>query len=144
MQQKLPHAMAVVGVIGLCGVMINDSVVMIDFINKLNEGKRNSKINHTVEIITEGAKQRLRPILLTTITTVLGLIPTIFGIGGNADMVKPTVMALAYGLIASTFITLFLLPNLYFINIELSNFINNIIRDIKNILSKTHAILKKS
>ncbi len=111
--------MGVVGIVGLCGVMVNDSVVMTDFINNVFKKNPASTKAEKINLIAEGAKKRLRAVLLTTITTVLGLLPTIFKIGGDAGMVTPVVMALAYGLMAATFVTLILLPSLYMILMDL-------------------------
>jgi multidrug efflux pump subunit AcrB len=111
--------MGMIGIIGLCGVMVNDSVVMVDFINKIFQrvGADNKKM--LIENIVAGSTKRLRPVILTTLTTVLGLLPTVYGIGGSAGMIRPVVMALAYGLLFATLITLVFLPCLYMISIDL-------------------------
>ena len=113
--------MALVGIIGLSGVVVNDSVVMVAFINKLMK-TGNQSIENLKEGIAEGAKQRLRPIILTTLTTVAGLLPSVYGIGGDVQSLVPVVMALSYGLIFATLVTLFLVPSLFLI-----------IRDIKGL-----------
>ena len=98
---------------------------MIDLINKIIEfGKTNTDaLNNPKKFafnsIVEGATQRLLPIFLTTVTTVGGLLPTVYGIGGNADLIVPIVMSLAYGLIFSTLITLIFLPCVFMIAIDL-------------------------
>ena len=117
--------MALVGIIGLSGVVVNDSVVMVAFINKLMVSDSMS-IENLKEGIAEGAKQRLRPIILTTLTTVAGLLPSVYGIGGDVQSLVPVVMALSYGLIFATLVTLFLVPALFLI-----------IRDIKGIFIRT-------
>ena len=117
--------MALVGIIGLSGVVVNDSVVMVAFINKLMVTDSRS-IENLKEGIAEGAKQRLRPIILTTLTTVAGLLPSVYGIGGDVQSLVPVVMALSYGLIFATLVTLFLVPALFLI-----------IRDIKGIFIRT-------
>ena len=66
-------------------------------------------------LIAEGAANRLRPVILTTVTTVIGLIPLTYGIGGEDAMMGPMAMALGYGLLFATPITLILLPCLYMI-----------------------------
>ena len=114
-----------VGIIGLCGVLVNDGIIMIDLINKIIEfGKTNTDAlnkhkKFAFNSIVEGATQRLLPIFLTTVTTVGGLLPTVYGIGGNADLIVPIVMSLAYGLIFSTLITLIFLPCVFMIAIDL-------------------------
>jgi multidrug efflux pump subunit AcrB len=105
---------AMIGGIGLAGVIVNDSIVMVDYINKLKKDAVKKKdMLHTV---VEGAGERLRPILLTTITTVAGLFPTVYGWGGSNPMLRPLTMALAYGLIFGTTITLFMIPSFYLID----------------------------
>ena len=109
--------MAAIGIIGLCGVVVNDNIVMIDFINKIfkeNKGKR--KI---ISLIAEGAKKRLRPVILTTVTTIAALIPTIYGIGGYAGRITPVAIIMAYGLAFDTLVTLIYLPCLYLIRIDI-------------------------
>ena len=119
--------MALVGIIGLSGVVVNDSVVMVAFINKLmKENKSPDTKDKLRNDIAEGAKQRLRPIVLTTLTTVAGLLPSVYGIGGDVQSLVPAVMALSYGLIFATLVTLFLVPSLFLI-----------IRDIKGIFIKS-------
>ena len=115
--------MGLIGMIGLSGVVVNDSVVMVSFINKLMS-ESNAGIAQLKEWIAEGAKQRLRPIILTTITTVAGLLPSVYGIGGDVKSLVPVVTAIAYGLIFATIVTLFLIPSLFLI-----------VRDIKGIFT---------
>lgn len=124
---KMPLSfMGLVGMIGLTGVVVNDSVVMVDFINKVIR-KNNNKLK-LIDNIASGAKKRLRPVLLTTLTTVFGLLPTVYGIGGKAESIVPTVMAIAYGLIFATLLTLFFIPSLFMIGTD--------VRSIKNGLFK--------
>ncbi len=101
-----------IGVIGLAGVVVNDALVMVDHLNALI---RRRKGKNMLTLIAEGTADRLRPVILTTITTVCGLMPLIYGIGGEDDMMGPMAMALGYGLLFATPITLVLLPCLYMI-----------------------------
>jgi len=114
--------MAVVGIIGLSGVVVNDSVVMVDFINRLL-GTERYNVNKLKKLIIEGASKRLRPIILTTVTTVAGLLPTVYGIGGDVRSLKPTVMALTYGILFATLLTLVLIPALYLISFDIKSVI---------------------
>ncbi len=100
--------LASMGVIGLAGVVVNDSIVLVDFINQL----RKSGVPKNEAIITSGV-YRLRAVMLTTITTVFGLIPTAYGIGGSDPMLKPMALAMAWGLSFATFITLIFIPVYY-------------------------------
>ena len=123
---KMPLSfMGMVGMIGLTGVVVNDSVVMVDFINKvIRKNKTANNKTNLIDNIVTGAKRRLRPVILTTLTTVFGLMPTIYGIGGRAESIVPTVMAIAYGLIFASFLTLFFIPSIFMIGFD----INGIIR----------------
>ncbi|MBN2038526.1 MAG: efflux RND transporter permease subunit [Spirochaetes bacterium] len=118
--------MGLIGVLGLCGVVVNDSILMIDFINKEKKNSGNSIRSKLFENISEGASRRLRPIIMTTVTTVAGLLPTAYGIGGDAKTLVPVVMAMAYGLLFATVLTLIFLPSLYMINEDIHNFFRNI------------------
>lgn len=100
--------LAMIGVIGLAGVVVNAAIVMISFIDELVEDGMDF-----YEALIQGASMRLRPVLLTTITTVSALFPTAYGVGGWDPMLVPMTMALAWGLLFGTLITLFLVPCSY-------------------------------
>ena len=73
---------------------------MVDVINNIIErGVKGDPKKGVTQAIVDGCKQRLRPVFLTTVTTVVGLLPTAYGIGGRADIIIPICMALAYGLL---------------------------------------------
>lgn len=110
--------MGIIGIIGLAGVVVNDSVVMVDFINSLKKTSNDTSLMK--KNIIDGAVQRFRPVILTTVTTVAGLLPTVYGIGGDAQTLVPVVMAMSYGLLFATLITLFFIPSLYMINSDIS------------------------
>ncbi|MCB0271790.1 MAG: efflux RND transporter permease subunit [Bdellovibrionales bacterium] len=100
--------LAILGMIGLSGVSVNDSIVLIDFMNqKVEEGK-----DHIASVI-EACQTRLRPVILTSITTVVGLAPVAYGIGGSDPFLKPMALAMAWGLALGTILILFLIPNAY-------------------------------
>ena len=100
--------LATMGIVGLAGVVVNDSIVMLDFIQKL----RNSGIAK-MDAIIGGCLSRLRPVLLTTLTTTLGLLPTAYGIGGDDPFLRPMALALSWGLAFASMITLFVTPIYY-------------------------------
>jgi len=107
------------GVLALVGVVVNDSLVMISHLNFI---KKNKDIDgSSMEWIAKGAKDRLRAVILTTLTTLAGVLPLIYGFGGKDAFLQPMVMALGYGLLFGTFVTLILLPCLYSINLDISN-----------------------
>lgn len=99
-----------VGMVGLAGVVVNDSIVLVDYANQLR--LRKPRIS-SYELLMETGLTRLRPVLLTTITTVLGIIPTAYGIGGSDPFVKPLALAIGWGLVFATSLTLILIPVLY-------------------------------
>ncbi|MBT4551524.1 efflux RND transporter permease subunit [bacterium] len=111
--------MGIIGLIGLSGIIVNDGVVMINFINSIRNKTTNLDTKTLYHIIAAGAKQRLRPVILTTLTTVAALMPTVYGLGGDVKSLVPVVMAIAYGLIFATFLTLLLLPCLYLIHLDI-------------------------
>jgi len=111
--------LSLIGVVGLSGVVINASLIMVDFTNKLVGEKFPDGFSHTKDLyrpVIDGALRRLRPIIISTITTVAGLLPTAYGIGGSDPFISPMVLAVAYGLIFGTLLTLFLIPCLFLIN----------------------------
>ncbi len=104
--------LAMTGIIGLAGVVVNDSLVLVDHLNEL---KRQEKNKTLIELVASGTANRLRPILLTTFTTVSGLLPLAYGLGGESVNMAPMGLALGYGLLFATPITLILIPCLYMI-----------------------------
>jgi multidrug efflux pump subunit AcrB len=101
---------AIMGIVGLSGVVVNNGIVLVTFIEQLKAEGRTA-----IEAAIEGSVTRLRPIILTSFTTVLGLIPTAYGIGGYDPFVKPLALAMAAGLAFATLTTLFVIPSLYMI-----------------------------
>lgn|GEM_PF-1149433 len=98
--------MALVGLVGTIGVSVNDSLIMVDQINK--KGKVNGVLPR--QHIIDGAVSRLRAILLTSITTIGGVFPMAYGIGGESGFTQPLAFSIGWGLFFSTFLTLFALP----------------------------------
>ncbi|MBU1932506.1 MAG: efflux RND transporter permease subunit [Candidatus Omnitrophica bacterium] len=100
--------MAVLGIVGLNGIVVNDAIVLVDFINKL----RREGMNRRNSIITAG-QMRLRPVILTTITTVGGLSTVAYGIGGKDPFLVPMALSISWGLIFATALTLIVIPCFY-------------------------------
>lgn len=99
--------MSLIGLIGTVGVSVNDSLIMVDQIMK--RGEKNLK-GLTREHIIEGASSRLRAIILTTVTTLGGVFPMAYALGGESGFTEPLAFSLGWGLFFSTFLTLFALP----------------------------------
>ena len=101
--------MAIMGVIGLVGVVVNDSIVLVNFINKKRQSGK-----AVVEAIKEAARSRFRPIILTSITTVVSLLPIAHSKGGD-PFLKPMAVSFAWGLMFSTLVTLLFVPCIYLV-----------------------------
>jgi len=99
---------SIVGIVALIGVVVNNGIVLVDMINQLVRKK-----TPVHEACLIAAKDRLRPILMTTLTTVLGMIPLAFFPGEGAEMMQPIAVTFVGGLVTGSFLTLFLSPVLY-------------------------------
>ncbi|UCE05732.1 MAG: efflux RND transporter permease subunit [bacterium] len=97
------------GFVALAGIVVNDAIVMMDFMNKRRSGKETSVFQYWRSIVNSG-QIRLRPIILTSLTTISGLIPMAFGIGGMSEMWSPLANVILFGLLVSTILTLFFIP----------------------------------
>jgi multidrug efflux pump subunit AcrB len=100
--------MAMVGIMGMAGVVVNDSLIMVDTVNK----KKDKIWKLTREDIHSGAVSRLRAIVITSITTLGGVFPMAYGIGGDSGFTKPLALSMGWGLLFATGLTLFVLPAL--------------------------------
>ncbi|HIO06763.1 TPA: efflux RND transporter permease subunit, partial [Candidatus Poribacteria bacterium] len=108
---------AMFGIVALSGIVVNDAIVLIDFINK-----RRSENRDVTEAIIIGSGLRLRPIILTSVTTISGLVPMAIGLGGKSPIWVPLAYIIIFGLFFSTLMTLFVMPNLYAITDDIGNF----------------------
>ena len=138
--------MSSIALVALAGTVVNNAIILIDYINQLRDRKRAARIVnvdesqidrpggiYTQEIgrgklldlefeernlalsVVKGSSSRLRPILITTLTTVVGVIPMALAIGEGSEIYASVGQSIAGGLITSTFITLFIVPVIYFI-----------------------------
>ena len=102
------NTMSLIGLVILVGIVVNDAIVKVDFINQMRaQGMR------LREAILEAGRVRLRPIVMTTVTTVLGLTPMALGVGRGADLRAPLAIAVIGGLISATALTLVVVPVAY-------------------------------
>ena len=99
---------AIIGILILVGIVVNTGIVLVDYINQ----KRQQGLEVKEAIIT-GAQDRMRPILMTALTTILGLIPLALGIGEGTEMNQPMAIVVIGGLISSTILTLIIVPIIY-------------------------------
>ncbi len=106
------------GIVALSGVVVNDSLVLIDFANKARLEGMNA-----FDAVQQAAVQRTRPILLTTLTTFLGLMPIIFETSRQAKFLIPVALSLGFGILFATFICLLLVPAFYLVLEDAQNWI---------------------
>ncbi|MDE5412636.1 efflux RND transporter permease subunit [Alkalihalobacterium chitinilyticum] len=100
---------SLVGILILTGIVVNNAIVLIDYINTLKQKGLSS-----YDAIVEAGPTRLRPILMTALTTILGLIPLTLGFGEGTEIQQPMATVIVFGLSFSTFITLILIPVIYY------------------------------
>ena len=106
------------GMVALTGIVVNDALVLIDLINK--RARSGDKLMQAAET---GARDRFRAILLTTVTTVMGMAPLLFERSFQAQFLKPMVVAIAFGLLFATLLTLLAVPSLYMIGNDIARVI---------------------
>ena len=99
---------ALLGLVGLAGIVVNDSLILVEFINQ----RRRQGLDRD-EAIAQAGQLRVRPILLTSITTVAGLLPMSLGWFGDAGGLAPMATAMAWGLTFATVLTLYVVPSAY-------------------------------
>ena len=109
------------GIVALTGVVVNDSLVMVDFINR-----KRAKGIPVAQAIRDAGVARFRPILLTSLTTFLGLLPLLFETSVQAQFLIPMAISLGFGVLFATFITLVLVPVIYLIQEDMKTGINRL------------------
>ena len=118
-----PSFLSLFGLLALTGVVVNDSLVMVDFTN----ARRRAGASVRDAVLQSGAA-RFRPILLTSLTTFAGLLPLIFERSIQAQFLIPMAVSLAFGIIFATFITLLLIPCAYVITEDVKGFFLGLFR----------------
>jgi len=107
---KSLNVMAYIGIIMLVGIAVNDSIILVDTVNKLISGGMQTR-----DAILEAGQRRIRPIVMTSITTILALLPLTIGFGESAALRSPMALAVIGGLITSTILTLVVIPCVYMV-----------------------------
>lgn len=102
------NMMALIGIIMLGGIAVNDSIILIDRINQLRAGGMDKR-----KAIAVGSQQRLRPILMISIITVIALLPLTFGFGEGSSLRSPMALAVIGGMVTSTLLTILVIPCVY-------------------------------
>jgi len=99
---------AKIGIIMLAGIVVNNAIVLVEQIEILRE-----QGVQKLEAIIEAARLRLRPILMTSLTTVMGMLPLAIGLGEGSEMLRPMATVIVFGLSFSMLVSLFIIPLLY-------------------------------
>jgi multidrug efflux pump subunit AcrB len=109
--------LALIGVIGLGGIIVNSGIVLISFIEKLKMENPNRPLD---EILVDATGLRLKAVVVTSLTTVSGLLPTAYGIGGADEFIIPMTLAMAWGLMSGTILALLWVPCAYAITEDIA------------------------
>ncbi len=102
------NVISLIGVVVLVGIVVNNAIVEIDYINQLRREGHSLR-----QAVVEGTRTRLRPIMMSTLSTIAGLIPMALGLGRGAELLRPLAIAVIGGLTSSLLLTLVLIPVLY-------------------------------
>ena len=118
--------MSIFGFFAASGVAVNDNLVLIDYVNRLRDRGVGA-----YQAMLDASVSRFRPILLTSVTTFIGITPILFETSTQAEFLKPMVVALAYGVLFDFFLTLMLVPAMYCIGVDITRFFRGLWRGEK-------------
>ena len=118
--------MSIFGFFAAAGVAVNDNLVLIDYVNRLR-----AKGVGAYQAMLDACVARFRPILLTSVTTFVGITPILFETSTQAEFLKPMVVALAFGVLFDFFLTLMLVPAMYGIGVDISRFVRGLWTGVK-------------
>jgi multidrug efflux pump subunit AcrB len=104
------NIMSAIGIIVMAGIVINDSILKVDTINKLMDSGHS-----LLRSIFEGGRRRLKPIIMTSLTTILAMLPFLFQKGMGAELQKPLGLAIIGGMLVGTMVSLYLIPLMYYL-----------------------------
>ncbi|MBU1084580.1 MAG: efflux RND transporter permease subunit, partial [Candidatus Omnitrophica bacterium] len=105
---------AILGIIMLGGIVVNNGIVLVDYTNILM-----AKGKNVLDSVVESSTARLRPIIMTALTTVLGLAPMAFAVGRGSELRAPMAISVMGGLVVSTFLTLVVIPSIFILENEI-------------------------
>ena len=111
--------LAIIGLIGLSGVIINSSIILVSYIIRLEE-QENNKLN-LHQILAQAASARLRSVIVTSCTTIAGLFPIAYGLGGHDALLSPMTLSMMWGLTSGTILTLIWTPCIYAILYDMNH-----------------------
>ena len=118
LDQRPLSFLAFIGVVGLSGVVINSAIILVDYIRELRETNPDWSLP---ELLEKASVRRLRAVLATGLTTIVGLLPTAIGLGGDDPLLIPITLALSWGMIVGTLLTLVWVPSAYVLLDQFSN-----------------------
>lgn len=121
------NVVGMLGAILLVGIVVNNGIVLIDYIGQLRESEFDGTLE---ELVAKGSAARLRPVLMTTLTTIVGMIPSALAFGEGGAMMQPLAIVIIGGLTVSTLVTLVLIPTLYLIFDRIENSFKKKLRKI--------------
>jgi len=110
------NVVVIFGVIMLGGIVVNNGIVLVDYINILR-----AQGVSVEEAVVRAGKARLRPILMTALTTILGLFPMALALGRGSELRSPLAISVMGGLLVSTFLTIFIIPAIYLVIEDISS-----------------------
>ena len=114
------NMMGVIGIVMLGGIAVNNSIILVDRINQLGQAGM-----ELADAIVEAGQQRIRPIIMTTLTTILAMLPMTFGFGEGASLRSPMAIAVIGGLITSTLMSLMVIPCVYYVLEKIKRRVNH-------------------
>ena len=118
LHQRPISFLALIGIIGLGGIIVNSGIVLISFIDQLRS--ENTTMGFE-SILAKASGMRLRAVVVTSLTTISGLLPTAYGIGGSDAILVPMTLAMAWGLTSGTILTIVWVPCAYAILEDFTN-----------------------
>lgn len=131
---KVISVLSICGIIALAGVVVNDSLILVDFVNRARiEG------HSLIDAVINSGTQRFRAIILTSLTTFMGLLPIMFEKSLQAQVVIPMAISLAFGILFATVITLLLVPSLYLILDDIKCYSKRFKTDLKVVFGRKHS-----
>ena len=123
LHQRPISFLALIGIIGLGGIIVNSGIVLISFIDQLRLENPQMELKR---ILAKASGMRLRAVMVTSLTTISGLLPTAYGIGGSDAILIPMTLAMAWGLTSGTILTIVWVPCAYAILEDLTSFVQKL------------------
>ncbi len=129
--------LALIGVVGLGGIIVNSGIVLISFVETLIKENPERPL---IDALVDATGLRLRAVIVTSLTTVSGLLPTAYGIGGSDEFIIPMTLAMAWGLVSGTLLALLWVPAAYAITEDFASLVSNTTCKVKSIFRRGHDV----